>query len=219
MNIDPAVRTWRKILIYGGTFDPPHRGHVVLPRQVRHAVNADGVLYIPAGQPPHKDQPETPARHRIAMLQLVLDGLADTAICRYEVSRPGPSYTVDTLEFLRSRLGPRVTLRLLIGADMALIFDKWYRADRVADLAEPLVMLRPPHDQADFLRRMARQMGAAAAERWAQRIVAVDAIDISSTQLRRELAGGRGQPMVGRGWLDPRVWAYIRAHGLYVDSA
>ncbi len=218
MSFDPAVRSWREILVFGGTFDPPHCGHVALPRQVRRAVDADGVLYIPAGQPPHTDQPRTPACHRIAMLQLVLEGLPDTAICRYEVERPGPSYTVETLEYLHRQLGPGVIFRLLIGADMALIFDKWHQADRVADLAEPLVMLRPPHDQQNFLRRMESQMGREAATRWAGRIVPVDPMDLSSTELRRKLVGGHGQQMVGRGWLDPRVWAYIQAHRLYAKT-
>lgn len=207
----------QQLLIYGGSFDPPHRAHVALPMQVLETTEADGVLYVPAGQPPHKQgQVMTPAEHRVAMLERALgDGLNHRAAIRMdEIERPGPSYMVDTLEQLKREL-PRVTLRLLIGADMAAIFYAWRSPQRIMALAEPLVMLREPLDVEALLETLPADLPREERERWRGRIVPVTPMEVSSTAVREKLSeGDYDAPLIRQG-LAPEVLNYIRDTGLY----
>lgn len=150
------LRQARCVLIFGGSFDPPHRGHLELPRQAMQAVGADLIAYIPAASQPLKQgNAVTPAEHRVAMLRLALRDAdpdrAATVVLLDEIERAAeqpdrPSYMVDTLEALRAKLsvagdaGP--TLRLLIGEDNLRVFDRWRQPERIIELAEPLVLLR-----------------------------------------------------------------------------
>jgi nicotinate-nucleotide adenylyltransferase len=206
---DPARA--RRLVVYGGTFDPPHRAHVELPRRAAERLDADGVLYVPAGRPPHKpDRPITSAAHRLAMLKLALAAERRAAICEYELNQAGPSYTYRTLEHLHQTLGESVEMRLLIGADMALIFDQWKRPDVIERIAEPAVMVRPPHGRAALL----DALGEAERDRWDRRIVELPAMAVSSSAIRASLAGGADMRRLGP-MLDPAVADYIRENGLY----
>lgn len=132
-----------RIGILGGTFDPPHRAHLELARHAMAAAGLDRVLLLPAGDPPHKQRSDlTAARHRLAMTRHLVEGESDLRADGREVERDGPSYTVRTLEALRAE-HPDDTLRLIIGADMALEFGAWREAGRVATIAPPLVAERP----------------------------------------------------------------------------
>jgi len=209
--LDPTAAD--RLIVYGGTFDPPHRAHVTLPFLVAERLGADGVLFIPAGQPPHKpDRPVAAAAHRLAMLHHALGDRDDAAVCDYEIRQGGKSYTWQTLEHLRRTLEEGVELRLLIGADMAVIFDQWARPERIEQLAEPVVMLRPPHEtRAALLDQLAPERRST----WAKRLVEVPAMDISSTEVRRRLADPTADERALREWLPPAVLHYIREHGLY----
>jgi nicotinate-nucleotide adenylyltransferase len=200
------------IILFGGSFDPPHVAHVVLPMAAREAVRADLVAYIPAAKAPHKlDRVQTDAKHRLAMLRLALGGVKHATILTDELDRVAggkPSYTVDTLHMLRMRLGPDVKLRLLIGADQVRIFDQWRQPMRIIELAEPLVMVRPPDTWESLLASL--RDDAARAE-WAPRLVDVPEVGVSSTDIRQRVA--RDEPITG--FVDPAVERYIHEHGLY----
>ena len=207
------LNSYKRVLLFGGSFDPPHRAHTALPQQVARAIDADLIAYIPAGRAPHKlDQEQTDARHRLAMLRLALAedvGPVPTVILTDEIDRgpDRPSYTVDTLSSIRDRLKPGVELRLLIGADQLRIFDQWRDPQRIIELAEPVVMVRPPDTQASLL----ASLPADEREPWLDRLVDVDAVDLSSTQVRQRIAAR--QPTDGM--ISPRVMQYIDHHGLY----
>ena len=135
------------------------------------------------------------------MLRLALADEPGTTIWTGEADRAAdgrPSYTVDTLGRLRDELGHGVKMRLLIGADQVAIFDTWHRPNRIVELAEPAVMLRPgealPQDQT-----------------WRSRVVQVDAMDLSSTAIRRRVAAGESIT----GMVHPDVERYIAEHHLY----
>jgi len=141
-------------IVFGGSFDPPHRAHVRLPRRAAEAIGAERVLYVPARINPLKQgtTPASPA-HRLAMLRLAIADDPRSEIRTLELDREGPSYTADTLRALADEAAtakPAARLVLLVGSDTALGFPKWRAHDEVARHADVAVMLRPPHDQASF---------------------------------------------------------------------
>ncbi|QDU71577.1 nicotinate (nicotinamide) nucleotide adenylyltransferase [Mucisphaera calidilacus] len=204
-------RNAQQIIIFGGTFDPPHRAHIQLPDLARRHLHADQVLYLPAGNPPHKtDQTITPAHHRLAMLRAALRDHPWARIDTRELddTSGNPSYTVNTLEQIRAEQPPTTQLRLLIGSDQALLFHAWREPQRIEQLAEPLVMVRPPLTPDSFL----DQLPPADRERWQPRILEVPALDVSSTTIRNAIRHNSAADN-----LNPDVLNYIREHKLYAD--
>jgi len=206
------LESCNNLIIFGGSFDPPHRAHIELPGQVLRQTGADLVAYVPAAAAPLKiAAQQSPAADRLAMLRAALAGCDHALVMTDEIDRAAnnePSYTVDTLENLRRRLSDDVKLRLLIGVDQLAQFDRWKNAERIIELADPLVMARPLCDAGDLISSIpdAQQRGW-----WARRLVAVEPMDISSTDIRRRVANG--EPITRL--VPPAVEAYIREHGLY----
>jgi len=206
----PILAGFRRLLIFGGSFDPPHQAHVELPEAVRIALGADVIVYMPAGRAPHKlNQQQTAGTHRLAMLRLALAEpiAAGTAVVLDDeirrVEEDGrPSYTVDTLEDLRLRIHPDAEMRLLIGTDQVRIFGSWKDWERVIELAEPVVMVRPPET--------IDHVPAA----WRGRVVKVPAIDLSSTEVRGRVEAG--EPL--EGGVGEAVSRYIAKHRLYAAT-
>lgn len=202
------------ILIYGGSFDPPHRGHIELPSQVANIIGANRIMYIPTGTPPHKTRKVTDPKHRLAMLQLALAGNKNAEINTCEIERPGRSYTVDTLQSLHHQLNDNTTLRLLIGADMAASFYTWKDPQQVIQLAEPVVMLREPYTADQILSALPKSLSTEEHNAWRKRIVKVNTIDVSSTELRKLLKTNTNKKALTQ-MLAPEVLKYIREHNLY----
>ncbi len=203
-----------RLLIFGGTFDPPHRAHTVLPPVVAERLDCDRILYVPAALNPLKpDHPAATADHRLAMLRLALADVANADLCTIELDRPGPSYTVETLEALRTQHDSAVELRLLLGSDQALEFVRWKDWQRILELASPAVLLRPPLDRAQFHDQLRNVQPPALAKRWVDWIVDTPKLDISATELRDRLASDQGLEEL----LDPQVLEYIRKHRLYKE--
>ncbi|MBI1371316.1 MAG: nicotinate (nicotinamide) nucleotide adenylyltransferase [Phycisphaera sp.] len=211
--LDP--RRAHRLIVYGGSFDPPHRAHIELPRQVADAIGADGVLYVPAGQPPHKSRSLTDATHRLAMLRAALRDVDRVAIDTVEIDRHDVTYTVETLQHLRDTLGDDIDLRLLIGADMAASFYDWREPRRILRLAEVVVAMRPPWTMASLLVELPDDLTDDERRAWSERIVDTHVIDVSSTALRTALRAGDYDAATIRDHLDPAVLAYIRANNLY----
>jgi nicotinate-nucleotide adenylyltransferase len=206
----------QRVLIFGGTFDPPHVAHATLPTLVARRLRCDRIIYVPAAINPLKtDLVTAPAEHRLAMLRLAVARVPDVEISTIELDRPGPSYTVDTLEAIGAELGRGVELRLLIGSDAALEFERWKRWERILQLATPAVMVRPPLDETTYRRRLEETFDAGRVRQWLQWTAAVPYLDICATGLRRSLADGEDL----RGLVQPPVLDYIREHGLYGRAA
>ena len=205
--------TPKRILIFGGTFDPPHRAHVDLPVLVARELECERIVYVPAAQNPLKGEPPiASAEHRLAMLRLAIRAMPIAAISTVELDRGGPSYFVETLEALRAELGDGVNLHFLIGADQAVDFRRWKDCERILRLATPAVLLRPPWTRDRLLDALVGAHGEDEGRRWMDRVTTAPLLDVSATELRRTLAAGE-EPI---GALDAAVAAYVREHGLYV---
>lgn len=207
-----------KIGIYGGTFNPPHLGHVTAARAVFELLKLDRLLVIPAGLPPHKDLPDhspTAAQRlemtRLAAEQMGLDGKVE--VLDLELSRAGKSYTSDTLAQLKERY-PDDELWLLMGTDMFLTLQAWHAPEEILSLAGIAAFGRTEADteelfsvQRDYLYKTYPQ-----ARIFTLTIPGV--IDVSSTELRQKLAAGEGGAL-----LPPAVYGYILRQGLYGTNA
>jgi nicotinate-nucleotide adenylyltransferase len=200
-------RAPERIGVLGGTFDPPHVGHLWLATLAADALNLDRVLFMPAGQPPHKRGHKlTSPAERLLMTRLAISGDPTFSLCPIEMERPGPSFTVDSVdELLRMYAGAR--LYLLMAADSLAQIETWREPDRLLALVEWAVGPRPgvgAPDRDDLRRRF----GPAAS-----RIHLLDgpSLDVSASEIRRRVAAGQAIR-----YLVPRaVEALIVERGLY----
>ena len=208
-----------KIGVYGGTFDPPHLGHMEAARAAAALLELDRILFVPAALPPHKDLPPepVPAEDRLAMTALMADGVCletgRPGLAKadgLELSRQGKSYTVDTLEELRRRY-PDDELWLLMGTDMFLTLQNWRDPERITALAGIAAFARRETDAGELLKIQGQYLQ----ERFGARVAVVELphiIDLSSTQVRALLDTDRAQV---RDALWCQVYGYILRNGLY----
>lgn len=196
----------------GGTFDPIHLGHLVAADAARHALGLERVIFVPAGQPPHKAGRDiTPAEHRFAMTLLATLDHPAFEVSRAELDRPAPSYTIDTLRQFRAA-HPDADLWFITGADAILEILTWREPQELLAHARFVAATRPGYP----LRRLqAVQEALGPASRERIRILEVPALAIASRDLRERVRTGR--PIR---YLVPReVEAYIHKMGLYRESA
>lgn len=216
--IPPDART---VLVYGGSFDPPHRAHIELPLAALKASGADWLLYLPNRRSPHKARgPVAGDADRVAMLAAALAGQARVGISTLdiEIAEAGaPNYALDSILELAKVTGANTRLRLLIGADQAEVFHRWHEPRKLIELAEPLVMLRAGvlGDRARLRTALIPSWPPADVEAWLGRVVATPQLNIDATRLRALLEAGRFEDPVVVGALPAPVLAYIRSHGLY----
>jgi nicotinate-nucleotide adenylyltransferase len=191
--------------LFGGTFDPIHLGHLILAEQCREACKLDRVWFVVAGAPPHKRNDRTAVAHRLEMARIAIAGQTSFAVSELETTRPGPHYSVETLEAVR-RDQPDDDLFFLIGADSLADLPTWREPARIAQLATIVVVNRPGLEEIDAANLPDFGPGSQPLLS-----VTIPPIGIASTDLRRRLAEGRSiRYMVPRG-----VEAYIEAQGLY----
>jgi nicotinate-nucleotide adenylyltransferase len=184
--------------VFGGTFDPPHVGHVVVAANVRWSLGLDEVLLVVANEPWQKAHlPVRPAADRLAMVEAAVAGVPGVSASALEIERGGPSYTADTLDEL-GRRHPGAALYVVVGADAAARLDTWERGGEVRDSATVVVVGRPG-------------VAGPVPPGWTAVAVDVPLLDVSSTDLRARVADGR--PIDGL--VPPAVVALIRERGLY----
>ena len=216
-----------KIGIYGGTFNPPHLGHMAAARAAMAVLGLDKLFFIPAALPPHKELPAdgAGAEHRLAMTALMADGLGesigrrgDVEALDIELRRTGKSYTVDTLEELHSRF-PEDELWLLMGTDMFLTIQNWYQPERIFQYAGVAAFSRSHDDTGEMFEEQSQYLS----ERFHARTTIVNLPqihEIASRDLRRMLAsewtGGNVDPAQYL-WLP--VYGYILREGLFGTKA
>lgn len=207
MNITPPLpASLKSLLVAGGSFDPPHRAHINLTQQAAITTNCDHILYVIANRSPHKQTTITPGIHRIAMLNIALENTANTSVTTFELDNPPPSYTVNTLIALRSTLSNLdITIRLLIGSDQLKSFKKWYQWETILELAQPVVVLRPP----DTLQSLKKNPHIDSD--WLNWFIDTPLDTVSSTEIRNKIIANENVQDL----LNKNVLEYIKANKLY----
>ena len=199
-----------RIGAFGGTFDPPHVGHLIIATELRYALSLDQVLFIPAGKPPHKTgQIVSDDEHRLAMLRLALADAPEFGINAVDLDRRGPSYTAETLLLLREQLQPS-GLVFLMGEDSLRDLPTWHRPDLIVQRAE-LAVARRPGVELD----LASVYAAVPEARGRIHLIEVPEIDISSRDIRQRVA----HRMPIRYQVPREVEEYILRHGLYREAS
>jgi nicotinate-nucleotide adenylyltransferase len=198
----------RKVGILGGTFDPPHIGHLWLATLAADGLGLGHVLLMPAARPPHKGRRAiSNAADRVMMTRLAIGGDPGLDLSLVEMERPGPSYTIDSLAQLSAHLGGEVGLVLIMAADSFAEIDTWREPDRLLELAEWAVGPRPGTSMPD--RDALRDRYGAKASRI--HLLEGPSLDVSSSEIRARVAAGR--PIR---YLVPRaVEELIVSRGLY----
>jgi nicotinate-nucleotide adenylyltransferase len=193
-----------RIGLFGGTFDPPHVGHLIVAQDAALALGLDRILFVPAARPPHKQRADiTPAELRVAMLELAIGDDPRFGIECVELERNGPSYTVDTLRSLHAAR-PGVGWTLLVGADQYAEFGTWREPGEILRLAQLAVLTRAGDSATD---------AGAAPDRMVN--VAVTRIDVSSTDVRKRVAAG----LPIRYLVPAAVARIIEDNRLYAETA
>jgi nicotinate-nucleotide adenylyltransferase len=186
--------------LFGGSFDPPHVGHLLAASDAFEALRLDKLIFIPAAvQPLKTDIQAAPAHRRLTMLQLLVGSDERFAVDAVEIERAGVSYTVDTLETFAQRF-PHAELFFLIGVDAMATFDAWREPRRILALARLAILRRPGAPAGEV------KVGRAGTIELATRLV-----DVSSTEIRERVRAGKSI----RGFVPESVAAYIETERLY----
>ncbi|MBI3153673.1 MAG: nicotinate (nicotinamide) nucleotide adenylyltransferase [Chloroflexi bacterium] len=196
-----------KIGYFGGTFDPPHIGHLVLAAEAAYQFKLSRLHWVLTPEPPHKqEQAITPLNHRMAMLQSMVTNNPTFEISRLEIDRPGPHYAVDTARLLAQQ-EPSADIILLIGGDSLWDLPTWRFSSDLVAVVSKIGVMRRPGDFADLSPLEQKLPGVT------EKIVFINALlqPVSSRELRRRIAAGE----MYRYYVPPSVYDYIEENQLY----
>ena len=196
-----------RVGLLGGTFNPPHIGHLVCAASAREELGLDVVRLVPAASPPHKEVPDDPGVDvRLELCEAAVAGEPGLEVSRVEADRPGPSYTVDTLRTV-AEAAPEDELWFVVGGDMAYAFPSWREPTEILRLARLAVAEREAMRRAEIRERLADLPGTAGRVDF----FTMPRLDVSSSMLRERAAAGRSL----RHLVPEAVSARIEALGLY----
>ncbi|WLR49914.1 nicotinate-nucleotide adenylyltransferase [Bacillus tianshenii] len=185
----------KRVGIIGGTFDPPHNGHLLIAEEVRSALSLEQIWFMPSNVPPHKERKVTDSMHRIEMVRRAIGENQHFAMQLIEFERDGRSYTIDTLKLLKQQ-HPDTEFFFIIGADMVEYLPKWHRIDELMEIVQFVGVKRPGYQfQTDY----------------PVQYVDVPQFDVSSTSLRERFEKGRNTVYL----LPDIVKNYIEENQLY----
>jgi nicotinate-nucleotide adenylyltransferase len=193
-----------KIILFGGTFDPIHNGHLAVAHAALESIGGDELIFVPARQSPHKPQPPTDGVHRVAMIRCAIAACRSFSVSDCELHRAEPSYTVDTIRYFRQRVNAAAEIHWLIGADQLDDLAKWYCIDELLDACHISTMVRggyPPPDMGRFEGVFRPDQ----VEQLRRDILMTPEVPVSSTEIRAELSQGRmpeGLPACVRGYIQ-----------------
>jgi nicotinate-nucleotide adenylyltransferase len=188
----------KKVGILGGTFDPPHYGHLLIANEVLTELQLDEIWFMPNNIPPHKQKAVTDSRHRVAMIELAIADHSQFRLETIELERQGPSYTYETMKMLKERY-PHVQFYFIIGADMVEYLPKWYKIDELIAFVQFVGVKRPGYSLCTIYPLIE---------------VEVPTFSVSSSLIRERIKRGKSVKYL----LPEAVQSYIEEKGLYGAS-
>ncbi|MEQ8153746.1 MAG: nicotinate-nucleotide adenylyltransferase [Clostridiaceae bacterium] len=200
----------KKIGIMGGTFDPPHNGHIYIADKAYKKLALDKVIFMPAGTPPHKTHKKiTDEKHRYEMVKAAISDYNYFEVSDYEIKKKGLSYTFLTLKHLKDEYGD-CELFFIAGADSLVQLEKWRNVQEILDTASLVIFTRP-----GYLKEDVHEAREKTEEKYGHSVILLDleAQDISSSEIREALRKGHDADK----YLSPAVIRYIEGKGLYKD--
>jgi len=201
----------RKIALFGGTFDPIHLGHTTVAADAAEYIGAEKIIFIPAKRSPLKGfLPKASDNDRLAMIALAIAGNKNFQVSDYELKKPEPSYTLETIRQFQADYGSRTSIYWLVGADSIDELSLWYGIVELIDECNLSAMYRAGCEPPDFARFKAI-WGPERVEKLQRNVIRTPLIAMSSTEIRDRLAAGGDVTNM----LHPPVADYIRKHGLY----
>ncbi|HWT71866.1 MAG TPA: nicotinate-nucleotide adenylyltransferase [Oxalicibacterium sp.] len=212
------------VAVLGGSFDPPHKGHVALAEHFISLLQPDELRIVPAGNPWQKQGVQTSAQDRVAMVRTAFADIAIPVVFdQQEIRRSGPTYTIDTLRTLRAELGPQASIAFLMGADQLQRLHTWHAWRELFDhahlcaAARPGFALQAASDDAaqEFARRMANAEQIRTTPSGLSLLSADLSVDIAATELRAALQRNGASDTPLHSQLPPAVLDYIEQHHLY----
>ena len=204
----PMQEQANRIGVFGGTFDPVHRGHIEASKAAFRTLGLDRLIWVPNHQSPLRmSEKRTPARHRLAMLRLAVGDVENVDVSTIEMNREGPSYLIDTLKSLQSQI-PQAAWVFLMGADSLDTFDRWVQVKEIVERAEVWVMPRPGGEAEEKVSKLEARAPHLSG---CVQVLEGPHLDISATKIREKAT----KDDCIEDLVPPAVAAYIREHGLY----
>jgi nicotinate-nucleotide adenylyltransferase len=201
-----------RIILFGGTFDPIHKGHIEVALCAAKKLSANKIVIIPARRSPHKHKhPVAYDTDRIAMIQAAIEGLDGFEISNVELNRGEPSYTIDTVRQLREKFGEFCEFFWLIGADMLPSLPLWHRITELLEECNICVMNRGGYEKPDF-ESLRGKLKPEFIENLQKNMIETPLIEISSTEIRQGIIEEKDVSK----FLQPAVWDYIKRRKIYV---
>ncbi len=201
----------RKIALFGGTFDPIHLGHTTVADEACDSLGAEKIIFVPAKRSPLKGfLPKAGDHDRLKMIALAIADYTNFESSDYELQKPAPSYTLETVRHFQAEFGPQTTVHWLLGADSIDDLVHWYRIIELIDECTLSTMYRAGCEPPDFS-KFAEIWGPQRVEKLQCNVIPTSLIDISSTEIRNRLAAGQDVTRM----LHPAVTDHIRKYHLY----
>lgn len=197
----------KRLGIFGGTFDPPHIGHLILAAEARDQLKLDCTIWVLTPDPPHKHGKEISSmRHRLAMVEMAIEDDDDFSLSSVDIDRPGPHYTLDTVNLLKEQY-PDYYLIYLMGGDSLHNLPEWYESEMFLDALDGIGVMRRPGDEVDVsgllnaLPQLANKLN----------FVTAPLLEISAEQIRRRAR----ENLAYRYYLLPKIYRFIEKHKIY----
>ena len=202
----------KKIILFGGSFDPIHRGHIIVAKSAAKQIGSDKVVFIPARRSPHKEFfPNAGDNARLDMISIAISAENTFQVSDCELKRSDPSYTIDTIRFFRQTYPDDTQFYWLVGADMLAELPKWYEIRSIIDECNLSIMDRGGMDAPDMT-ALEGVITSERVEKLKKNMISTPLEEVSSTEIRAKLAQGQDVSEL----LDADVLAYIRENRLYI---
>lgn len=216
--MNPMTTLTKPIGILGGTFDPIHFGHLRSALELYEALDLLEVRLVPCYQPVHRKIPVASPEQRLQMVKAAIENEPALRVESCEIDRKGPSYTIDTLKYLRTQL-PHTPFCLIMGIDALLHFPSWHQWENILQMAHLVIAHRPQYQLptagivANLIKERLRHNAMDLHKNLAGNILLhpVTALEISATDIRKQFAMGKNPRFL----LPESVYAYIKEHGTY----